>query len=376
MTYANIDGYSAQPSLKIDSTHKLDLWILSRLNDLIKEVTENMDNYNLTKATRPMLDFVDDLSNWYVRRSRRRFWKSENDGDKLCAYSTLYEVLVKFSQLLAPFMPFLADEIYRNLTEQESVHLSDWPKAEEEKIDQGLNEEIHLARQIVNLGHAIRGKKKIRVRQPLQKVIIGLPKSVNPEKVTLQKEVILEELNVKELEILENAGDLADFVALPNAKLLGPKYGKEVQKIIREAKSGNFKVLENGKVVVAGFTLEPNEVEMAYKGKEGIDIESEDGTVVSLDLNLTEELELEGLMREVVRHLQDLRKEAGYQVSDRIHAQVKSEGKLEAAVTQFAGIIREETLAEELMQGGNFEWDLEKDFNIEGFSAKLAVRKA
>ena len=233
-----------------------------------------------------------------------------------------------------------------------------------------------MARRIVNLGHAIRGKKKIRVRQPLQKVIIGLPKSVNPEKVTLQKEVILEELNVKELEILENAGDLADFVALPNAKLLGPKYGKEVQKIIREAKSGNFKVLENGKVVVAGFTLEPNEVEMAYKGKEGIDIESEDGTVVSLDLNITEELELEGLMREVVRHLQDLRKEAGYQVSDRIHAQVKSEGKLEAAVTQFAGIIREATLAEELMQGGNFEWDLEKDFNIEGFSAKLAVRKA
>ena len=374
VTYANIDNFTPNKNPQ-KPAHKLDLWILSRLHALIKEVTENMEDYNLTKATRPMLDFVDDLSNWYVRRSRRRFWKSENDGDKQCAYETLHTVLVKFSQILAPFMPFLADEIYRNLTEKESVHLTDWPKAEEVQIDKELNEEILLARRVVNLGHAIRGKKKIRVRQPLQKVVVGLPKSLDPEKILLQKAVILEELNVKELEILKDAGELATFVALPNAKLLGPKYGKDVQKIIQESKAGNFKVLPDGRVEVAGFSLEPEEVELAYKGKEGVDIESEEGTVVSLDLTLTEDLEWEGLMREVVRSLQDMRKEAGYQVSDRIDVLVKSEGKLEAAVTKFAGEIKQETLAEELRQGGDFEWDLEKEFNIEGFSAKLAVKK-
>lgn len=379
VTYANIDNFEAKPeSLKpgaFKPKHKLDQWILSLLHSLIKEVTTNMDEYNLTKATRPMIDFVDLLSNWYIRRSRRRFWKSENDADKWEAYQTLHTVLVRFSQLLAPFMPFLSDEIYRNLTGEESVHLSDWPQCDESLIDEDLNQEVLLARRIVTLGHAIRGKKKIRVRQPLQKVIIGLPKSVKPEVVLLQKDVIMEELNVKELELLKDAGELAQWTAMPKAKLLGPKFGKDVQKIIQEAKAGNFKVLENGQVEVAGVVLEPEEVELAYKGKEGVDIESEEGVVVSLDLNLTDELVLEGLMREIVRTLQEMRKEAGYAVSDRIRIFVKTEGKLEEAVTHFADEIKAETLADELQQAGDLEWDLEKDLEIEGFTAKLAVRR-
>ncbi len=374
VTYANIDNFQAS-SGPFKPKHKLDQWILSLLNTLIKEVTVNMEEYNLTKATRPMLEFVDLLSNWYVRRSRRRFWKSENDDDKLEAYQTLHTVLVQFSTILAPFMPFLADEIYRNLTDEESVHLTDWPEADESLISGALNEEVLIARRIVNLGHAIRGKKKIRVRQPLQKVIIGLPKAINPEVVLLQKDVIMEELNVKELELLKDAGELATWTALPKAKLLGPKFGKDVQRIITEAKAGNFKVLESGQVEVADVTLEPEEVELAYKGKEGVDIESEEGVVVSLDLVLTDELILEGLMREVVRAVQDMRKEAGYQVSDHIQLLVKSEGKLQEAVTFFADDIKAETLADELQQTGDLEWDLEKDFELEGFSAKLAIRK-
>ncbi len=374
VTYANIDKFEAQTG-PFEPKHKLDQWILSYLNTLTEEVTKNMEEYNLTKATRPMVEFVDHLSNWYVRRSRRRFWKSENDEDKWEAYQTLHTVLVQFSQLLAPFMPFLADEIYRNLTNEESVHLTDWPKANKKLINTALNEEVELARRIVNLGHAIRGKKKIRVRQPLAKVTVGLPGSVDPKVVLLQKEVILEELNVKKLELLKDAGELADFVVLPNAKLLGPKYGKDVQKIIQESKAGNFKLLEDGQVEVAGFTLEPTEVEMAYKGKEGVDIESEEGTVVSLDLEVTDELYLEGLMREVVRAVQDMRKEAGFEVSDHIQLLIKADGKLEGAVTQFADTIKEETLADELEQSGDLEWDLEKDFEIEGNSARLAVRK-
>lgn len=375
VTYANIDGFEAQSTENFEPRHKLDQWILSYLNTLTEEVTTQMEDYNLTKATRPLVEFVDHLSNWYVRRSRRRFWKSENDGDKWEAYQTLHTVLVGLSKLLAPFTPFLADEIYRNLTNEESVHLADWPKADKKRINGALNEEVALARTIVNLGHAIRGKKKIRVRQPLKKVIIGLPRSVDPKVVLLQKEVIIEELNVKELEILNDAGELAEFGAIPNAKLLGPKYGKDVQRIIQLAKAGEFKVLDDGKVQVAEFMLEQGEIELAYKGKEGVDIESENGIVVSLDLEITEDLRNEGLMRELVRAVQDCRKEAGFEVSDHIELSMVATGTLDVVVTEFADTIRAETLADELSQSLGFEPDFQKDFEIDGFSVKIALKK-
>ncbi len=374
VTYANIDGFQAAAKPPCPK-HKLDQWILSELHALIKEVTEQMEDYNLTRASRPIIDFADNLSNWYIRRSRRRFWKSENDDDKNEAYQTLHTILVELSKLLAPFMPFLADEIYRNLTQEESVHLVDWPECEENLIKKDLNQEIELARLIVNLGHAIRGKEKIRVRQPLNSVTVGLPKSIDPKTILLQKEVILEELNVKEIKLLDDPGEIAEFVAIPNSKLLGPKYGADVQKIIQGAKAGSFKVLDSGQVKIGDFTLEPDEVELAYKGKEGAPVESEDGIVVSLDAEVTPELRREGMMREVVRYLQEMRKEAGYEVSDRILILIKSDGELEQAVTEFADTIKQETLADELRQGGDLEWDIEKDFEIEGNQATLAVRK-
>lgn len=374
VTYANIDG--VEPALmEGEPKHKLDQWILSRLNGIIEESTKQMDAYNLTKAVRPLIDFVDELSNWYIRRSRRRFWKSENDGDKSEAYQTLYTVLMKFSQLLAPFMPFLADEIYRNLTGEDSVHLTDWPTANKSQLKPELDKEIEVARRVVNLGHAIRGAKKIRVRQPLAKVTVGLPKSVSADVVLLQKEVILEELNVKDLEILKDAGEIAQFVALPNAKLLGPKYGKDVQRIIQEAKAGNFTVQPDHSVLVAGFTLLPGEVELAFKGKEGFDVESEEGTVVALDTVVTDDLYQEGLMRELVRLIQDARKEAGYEVSDRIQLQLKTSGALEEVVTRFSDTIKAETLAEDLQVSGDMDYDLEKAFDIDGHEGTLALKK-
>lgn len=375
VTYANIDEFNPSKNPP-PSSNKLDQWILSRLHALIKEVTHQMEEYNLTKATRPMLDFVDNLSNWYVRRSRRRFWKSENDDDKLNAYQTLATVLVEFSKLLAPFMPFLSDEIYRNLTGEESVHLADWPEVDESLIDESLNEEIDLAKTVVTLGHAIRAKKQIRVRQPLSKVVLALPESINRESIELQGDVIMEELNVKEMEILDEAGEIADFRVQPNAKLLGPKYGKDVQKIIQSVKTGDFTILESGQVEVGEFTLEEDEVELLYMGKEGRDVESHMGIVVSLDTTVTDELRREGLMREVVRHLQEMRKEADYEVSDRILILIRSEGELEEAVTEFADTIKNETLADELQQGGDLEWDLEKEFKIEGHKAVLAVKRS
>jgi len=373
VTYAKIDGW--KPKKNVDPQHKLDQWILSELHELIQEVTENMDEYNLTKATRPMLDFVDNLSNWYIRRSRRRFWKSENDGDKFEAYQTLYTVLVEFSKLLAPFMPFLADEIYKNLTGEESVHLADWPKAKKALIHPTLNQETHLVREIVALGHAVRDKANIKVRQPLSRVQIGLPASVDEKLVLAQKDVICEELNVKSLEILKDVQDIVKYVVMPNARLLGPKYGKYVQIIIQKAKAGEFVIEESGKVRIGEFTLEPDEVQIGFQGQAGFDVASANGVSVVLDTTVTDELKQEGYAREVVRFIQDLRKDADYKVDDRIYVLVASEGEIAAAVTKFADYIKRETLALELQQAGDLEWDKEKVVDVEGTSVKIAVRR-
>lgn len=392
ITYANIDQWTPDKAKKnFNPSHKLDQWILSELNQLIKIVTKEMDDYNLTKATRPMLDFVDNLSNWYIRRSRRRFWKSENDSDKFEAYQTLYMVLVDFSKLIAPFMPFLADSIYKNLTGavlgsstsakmgslagEESVHLADWPKVKAAYIDEKLNLENQIVRQIVTLGHSVRDKANIKVRQPLSLVQVALPANVNEKMVLAQKNVICEELNVKNLQILKDADEFVKRVVIPNAKVLGPKYGKDVQEIIRKAKAGEFTVNDDGTVKVGDFLLGSDEIEVGFHGKEGYDVASSNGISVVLDTKITEELKNEGYAREIVRMIQDLRKEANYKVDDRIYILVEAQKPIDVAVNGFADYICRETLAIELQDKGNFEWDMEKVVEIDGASVKIAVRK-
>ncbi|MBI4975778.1 isoleucine--tRNA ligase [Candidatus Peregrinibacteria bacterium] len=376
VTYANIDKFKTDKQIeKFNPQHKLDKWILSELNSLIKEVTEQMDDYNLTKASRPMLTFLDNLSNWYVRRSRRRFWKSENDNDKKQAYQTLHIVLVEFCKILAPFMPYISDEIYQNLTGEKSVHLVDWPKHNGFLIDENLNKEIRLVRDIVNLGHGVRSKAKIKVRQPLSKVSIALPKGINSEFVKSQEEVILEELNVKNLEIIGEASELATYYAIANAKVLGPKYGSDVQFVIQQLKKGEFEMLEDGSVKVGNFILIGDEVEIGFKGKEGYDAESSGGIVVALDTQITDDLKKEGYARDVVRCIQEMRKEANYQVDDRITVLVEAKGGVSDAITQFADYIRTETLATELEQSGDMDWDMEKNVEIADESVKIAIKK-
>lgn len=375
VTYANIDKWKPKKGKDFEPKHKLDQWILSELHQLIKTVTDNMDDYNLTKATRPMMDFVDNLSNWYIRRSRRRFWKSENDADKFEAYQTLYSVLVEFSKLLAPFMPYLADEMYINLTGEQSVHMANWPKAKAAHIQPALNEETAIVRKIVALGHAVRDKANIKVRQPLSLVRLGLPVMVNAKLVLAQKEVICEELNVKNLEILKDVQDIVKHVVMPNARVLGPKYGKDVQVIIQKAKAGEFTLEEGGRVKIGEFTLEPDEVQIGFQGQSGFDVASADGVSVVLDTTVSEELKHEGYAREIVRFVQDLRKEAAYNVDDRIYLLVAAEGEISGAVTKFADYITRETLAIELQQKGDMEWDKEKTVDVEGTAVKIAVRK-
>jgi isoleucyl-tRNA synthetase len=341
VTYANIDGW--KPSKKQhESKNKLDRWILAELSALTSEITENLNAYDLQKSSSALYAFVDNLTNWYIRRSRRRFWKSEDNGDKKSAYATLYKVLTTLAQLMAPFMPFISEEIYRNLTGEESVHLSAFPKAEKAH-DQKLIEEMFLARTVVSLGLTVRAQKKIKVRQPLSKLQIALGDDGKEKLIKDQLETIQEELNVKEIELIKDASQIATILAKPNAKLLGPKYGKEVQNIIQAAKAGKFENLPSGGIKVGTYELTAEEIEIAYQAKEGFDVATQAGILVGLDTQITPELEEEGLAREIVRQIQDMRKEADYQVSDRIEiALIKVPHSL---IKKHGHFIKEETLA-------------------------------
>ncbi len=388
VTYANIDGWNPDKlEKKFQPQNALDKWILSELNTLIAQVDEQMESYNLMKATRPMVEFVDNLSNWYIRRSRRRFWKSENDSDKNEAYQTLYTVLVVFAKLLAPFMPYLSEEIYTNLTGGESVHLADWPKYRSQYVAAELNEQNAMVRAVVGLGHQIRAKSKIRVRQPLSLVEVALPARVNKKSVQDQGEVIMEELNVKELKFidLKDAGDLVKKILKPNAKLLGPKFGSLVQQIIAEAREGHF-VEEDGDVIMTNLTVgDGNQVRLTGEEftletmssglNDGVEAASDNGVTVALYTKIDQGLLEEGYAREVVRAVQDLRREAGYEVSDHIILDVIAPKALAAAITAHADYISRETLADELIQKGDLDWDKEAELTIDEYSLKIAVKR-
>jgi isoleucyl-tRNA synthetase len=346
VTYANIDKWSPSAESAIResrSTNKLDKWILSLLNELIATEIKLMEAYDLQKASNAIYSFVDSLTNWYIRRSRRRFWKSEDDEDKKMAYQTLYTVLTKLCRVIAPFTPFISEEIYRNLTDGESVHLTRYPSPESADRNPRLMEEMFLSKTIVSLGLCARAKKKIKVRQPLALAKIALGDQFDKNVIKDQIETIKEELNVKELVIIKNPGELATVIAKPNAKLLGPKYGKDIQAIIMTAKDGKFERLENGNIKVLGFELLPEEIEIGYMGKEGFDIETEAGILVALDTVITPELELEGQARDIVRQIQEMRKSANYRVDDRIRIAII--GAKNGLVDKFGDYIKAETLA-------------------------------
>jgi len=358
VTYANIDKWEPDKEKnppfevmkrgkkKTVTQNKLDQWILQELNKLIVQEIEYMESYDLQKASNLIYQFVDNLTNWYIRRSRRRFWKSEDDSDKQMAYQTLYTVLTKLCQVIAPFMPFISEEIYRNLTGGESVHLSDYPTPESLKSTSHLSEEMFMAKTIVSLGLAARAKVRIKVRQPLSKIEIALGDQYDPKLLDEQRDIIKEELNVKEVKFIKDPKNLATVIAKLNAKLLGPKYGKEVQKIIAEAKAGKFERLENGSIKVLSFELTPDEIEIAYIGKDGADVETEEGILIALNTDLTLELEQEGVARDLVRQIQDLRKAADYDVDNRITiALINADPDV---IEIWGDYIKEETLADSI----------------------------
>lgn len=357
------------------SNNKLDQWILAELGHLVRNFEEKMDNYELDAACREIPDFLDKLTNFYIRRNRRRFWKSEADGDKNAAFQTLYTVLKIFAQVLAPVCPYVTEEIWQNLKTEnntDSIHHSDYPKGSDYPSDENIRTEIDSVRTVVSLALAIRAKKKIRVRQPLSVVRVALPGAISEEMITQNQDIILEEVNVKMVEIAENPEDLGERVAKPDARKLGPKFGKDVQFIIKESKAGNFVKNDDGTVVVAEkWELQANEIEIGFAGKEGLDVESDHGIVVALDTEVTDELKKEGMAREIIRHIQELRKSAEYDIADRITIGISGTKEV---VSGFGEMIAKETLATEIMETLDAA-DKTVEVEIEGEAVVLGVKR-
>jgi isoleucyl-tRNA synthetase len=317
-SYAAIDEISPADLEWTDSFQldEIDRFILSEMELVVGRVTERMDRYAVHEAAQLFPPFLDTLNNWYIRRSRGRVYPEDpREQSKMAFYATLYRVLSRMTTLLAPFCPFVAESVWERLGHPESVHFEKWPEAESQYINESLSQQVEVARTIITAGLAIRAREKIRVRQPLPSARVALSMAVDLRR---QIGAVATELNVKSIEIVQNASDIADRVARAQAKKLGPKYGGAVQGIIRDLKEGRFTQNADGTVTVGQFSLLPDEVEIGFVGKLGLSVESEDGVVVALSTEITAELELEGDARDLVRSIQDLRKDADLEFSDRI----------------------------------------------------------
>ena len=364
--YANIDDFDPYKyELDVKDRTEIDRWIISELNNTIKKVTELMDDFNVTESGRLIESFVDDLSNWYVRRSRRRFWKGGNDSEKISAYKTLYECLIAISKLSAPYIPFISDEIYKNLTGSlgkgfESVHLEDYPIANSKLIDEELSYKMSAIRKIIGLGRSARSKMNIKTRQPLTKIKLYFEKdSRKNEAVNHFKDIILEELNVKELEITDNLSDFVLYKIKPNLKLLGPKYGV-ILPAIKDALDKEVPVqlalkVRNEKAVnliINGRQIEllPEEILVEIINLENIGIESDGEFTVGLPTTLTPELEEEGFSRELVHHIQNLRKEADFKIENTIKTAIACSIDDWKVIEKYSDYIKHETLSREITQ--------------------------
>jgi len=366
VTYANLDKPTVT-TMPI-ATSDLDRWLLSELNVLVRDVTEAYENYDVPNATRPIEAFVEKLSTWYLRRSRRRFWKSESDSDKQAAYSTLYTALVTISKLLAPAMPFLADELYQNLvrsvddTAAESVHLAEWPRVLPEMIDESLNSDMNLVMKLVSLGHSARQKANRKVRQPLAEVAFSLGNPSERKAVETYADLFMDELNVKHVRLLDAATEAVSHSVKPLPKQLGQKYGNKfpsIQKAILAMNSEEaarpllvgkpLRVEANGET----YDVLPDEVEVKALAKEGFAVAEEGPYVAALVIELTPELVREGLAREFVRRVQDLRKSAELDVSDRIELFIEASAGLRSAIEAHKEYITTETLTSSLVFGSS-----------------------
>ena len=358
VTYANIDKVQVTKAPD-NPKNPLDRWILSVSESLVKNVTEAFDTYNLQKANSLLLEFLDALNNWYVRRSRRRFWKSESDLDKEQAYQTLYAVLMKFIKVACPVIPFITDEIYRNLRTPdmpESVHLCDFPVADESLIDAELERKMEVTRKAVSLGRALRSSHDIKTRQPLKSAYLVTKDPV--EKVILQEmeSIIAEELNVKEISIRDNEEELVEYSCKANFRVLGKELGKDMKAgadIISKFGGDEIRSLLDGATLAIdvngkSYDITKDEIVVTRTEKGNLKVMNEGSLTIGLDTTITLELKQEGIIRDLIRNIQNMRKESGFQVTDRIQIKIDGNDEIKAAVEAFGEYLLSETLTEKL----------------------------
>jgi len=387
--YANIDKFNySEETVPYETRPEIDRWIISRLNSLIGEYTELMDNYDITKAARAVSEFtIDHLSNWYVRRCRRRFWKSEMNENKVSAYQTLYECLVKISKLVAPFSPFIAEELFQNLNtvtgkeKTESVHLSEFP--EPGYMEKGLEVKMEIAQKVVYLTRAMRAKSNLKVRQPLSKIMVVVD-SLQRDALRKMQDVILDEVNIKELVVLDDDSGIVSKSAKANFKSIGPKFGKKVNPVanaIKELGEKEIFDLESGKEVsiqVSGeqITITQADVEIVNSEIKGWVVESEEGVTVAIDSELNDQLIAEGLAREFVNRVQNMRKDSGFEVTDKIEVKFNGSEKIIEAINSFKNYISNETLAENILNVNSFNGNSKQEWTIGDYQCTIQIEKA
>ena len=384
--YANIDNFDpTKYELKYDTLNMMDKWILSRLHTLVKNVDEHLENYRIFEASREMQDFIDDVSNWYVRRSRERFWQSDMPQDKINAYKTLHTVLVTLAEISAPFIPFMAEQIYQNLvksvdeTAPLSVHLCDFPASDESMIDKNLEKHMNEVLDIVVLGRSCRNESNIKNRQPIGTMYVGATEVLPKEFIS----IVAEELNVKHVEFTTEAAEFISYNFKPQMRTLGPKYGKMLN-AIRTALTeldGTAAMAELNANGILKLTIEGQDIELTKDDllistaqKEGYVAATDNGYTVVIDTNLTDELLEEGFVREIISKIQTMRKEADFEVQDHIEVAYTGNEKVGTIMAKNANYIASEVLANSVTSGSVEGYT--KDWKINGEEVTFSVKKA
>ncbi|HZI68372.1 MAG TPA: DUF5915 domain-containing protein, partial [Hanamia sp.] len=394
--YANVDGfYFEEKPIPVDERPELDQWILSSLNSLIKEVTQSLDDYEPTQAGRAIEYFLDEhLSNWYVRLSRRRFWKPtdknnpQGEKDKISAYQTLYECLEVLSRLIAPIAPFFGDWLFRNLNEVtqkkpvESVHLTDFPTSNDQIINQPLEDRMQLAQDISSLILSLRKKVNIKVRQPLQKVIIPAIDNYFEYKIRQVEKIIKSETNIKEVDILPADNDFIKKKAKANFKTLGKRLGakmKWVAAAIQNLDDASIIKIQEGEFVLNPGEDEPivisaEDIEVSTNDIPGFEIAVKGNLTVALDLEISEQLKKEGFAREFINRIQNLRKEKDFELTDKILLNIEEKGTIKDIITEFNEYICAEILAEKIEFSSKITEGEEIDVNNDTFTVNITKK--
>ncbi len=385
--YANIDGFIPEANSPVKDRPLIDRWIISRLNSVIAEIGSEFERNDITKVTRVATEFVvGDLSNWYVRRNRRRFWGSQENADKKAAYQTLFECLLTACKLVAPVAPFISEDIYRRLTSglqgyPESVHLCDYPTVSNERLDKNIEEEMSIARRVVELGRAGRKESQTKVRQPLGKLIVLGLNGKDKRQLKNLESIVLEEINVKKLDFDNDDSAYFTLQAVPDFKKIGPRFGPDAKKVAESIKSlsgddvaelsakGVFEMGSNS----GGYSIKSDEVKIRIISHKGYSVASDGQLKVALDLKLDNDLLAEGNARELINRVQNLRKSAGLQVTDRIELAISNNAESDRAIEKYSDYIKKETLAHNLIDSISFREKVE--FTLNGIKTIVALQK-